>query len=217
MFGVKMIIKHKGVSVLLRPFCKEDLTVLVDRFSSMKIHLYTNGLFAQTYENELEWYEKNRQDQDTCHWAIVPLFSNEKELPIGVTGLHGLLSRNNSCTSGIIIWDPAWWGKGIASACHLGRTLFAADYLNRMKINSTVREENVASRRALERVGYTVWGTEPCSDMREGRWLMTHHLIWFNPRIEKIFFGEGIPDLYWEGLDKAQVALTTARNEVEFP
>ncbi len=217
MFGVKMIIKHNGVSVLLRPFCKEDLTVLVDRFSSMKIHLYTNGLFAQTLENEIEWYEKNRQDQDTCHWAIVPLFSNEKELPIGVTGLHGLLSRNSSCTSGIVIWDPSWWGKGIASASHLGRTLFAADYLNRMKINSTVREKNVASRRALEKVGYTVWGVEPGSDFREGIWSMTNHLIWFNPRMESIFFPEGTPQGYKSGIEKARVALITARKEVEFP
>lgn len=139
MYGIRMTVSHKGLTVNLRPFSREDVPVLVEHFSSMKTHLYTGGLFGQTLENELEWYEKNQSDPDSCVWAIQPDGSDQA---IGVTSLHQINDRGSSCSSGIIIWRHDWWGKGVASAAHLGRTLFAADYLNRYIIRSSVRTMN---------------------------------------------------------------------------
>ena len=217
MFGLTMHIINGSYPVKLRALRKEDLPTLVEHFSSMKIHLFTKGLFAQTLENETEWYEKRRKSEDDVAWCIVPLTNNGEDIPIGITSLHRLSARDNSSASGIIIWDSNWWGKGIASNCHLGRTLFAADYLNRWKINSSVRVENVASRRALEKVGYTVWGTEPCSTRRSGKWLSTHYLLWLHPDMQPFLFPEGTPSLYEAGIERAQLALEKARNVVEFP
>lgn len=214
MFGINMLITHNNQVVRLRPFSKKDILILVEHFSSMKIHMYTKGLFAQTLENEEEWYEKNRKDEDSCIWAIQP---KGYEFPIGVTALHHLSSRVNSCSSGIIIWDPNWWGKGIASATHLGRTLFAVDYLNRFTIKSSVRVENTASRKALERVGYSVWGTEPVSVLRGGIWLNTMHLIWLHPDRVSVYYPKGLPDILKDGVTRAKAALELARSEVQFP
>lgn len=214
MFGINMVITHKSQVVLLRPLSKNDLPTLVEHFASMRVHLYTMGLFAQTQENEEEWYEKNRKDEGSCVWAIQP---EGYDLPIGVTALHGTNSRLNTCTSGIIIWDESWWGKGIASAAHLGRTLFAADYLNRFTINSSVRVPNDASRRALERVGYTIWGTEPIDDFRAGGWIDTHHLKWIHPDRVNVLFPAGLPEKYFAGVERARIALEIARTEVVFP
>ncbi len=214
MFGVKIKVTHKDLTVFLRAFTKEDIPVLVEHFSSMKVHMYTKGLFAQTFENELEWYEKTRKSQDDCVWAIQPEGS---QFPVGVTGLHHINSRENSSSSGIIIWDQQWWGKGVASATHLARTLFAADFLNRWVIRSSVRVPNAASRRALERVGYSVWGTEPVCVLRAGEWLDTHHLVWLHPERVVVMYPNGIPEKYISGVDRASLALATARKEVEFP
>ncbi len=212
MFGINLRVKTERITVDLRPACKEDMKELVKYFSSMKIHLFTTGMFAQTLENEEEWYDKVRQDKDGCEWLIQP---DGYDKPIGVTGLGSINSKENSCVSGIIIWDPNWWKKGVASAAHLGRTLFAADYLNRMVIRSCVRSENEASRRALQRVGYTVWGTEPVDDYRAGRWLDTDHLIWFHPEKYQFFYPSGLPEKYAEGVKKAKIALELARGCVE--
>jgi len=217
MYGLTMLVSHGPVPIKLRAMRKEDLPILVEHFSSMKIHFYTKGLFAQTLENEIEWYEKNRRSEDSVTWTIVPIQKDWGDVPIGVTSLHGMSYKNNSCTSGIIIWDRSWWNKGIASSCHLARTLFAADYLNRWKINSCVRLENAASRKALERVGYTIWGTEPCTTQREGRWLDTHHLTWIHPDMVQILFPKGTPNLYLPGIERAQEALARAREVVDFP
>ena len=214
MYGVTMRVNHNGLTIVLRALSKEDIPVLVEHFSSMKVHLYTKGIFAQTLENELEWYEKNRKDPDGVTWAIQP---EGYQFPIGVTSLHHINSRENSCGSGIIIWDPAWWGKGVAGAAHLGRTLFAADYLNRWTIRSSVRVANDASRRALERVGYTIWGTEPACILRANEWLDTYRLIWFHPERTDVFYPDGIPQMYQAGVERARIALDVARTEVVFP
>lgn len=213
MFGVTMLVRYKSQEVTLRAFSKNDLPVLVEHFSSMKVHMMTKGMFAQTLENEQEWYDKRRSDPDCCLWAIQPKGS---DVPVGISGLHDLTDRRNSCVSGIIIWDPAWWGKGVASAAHLARTMFAADFLNRLTIKSTVRTANVASRKAVEKVGYTVWGEEPTADYRGGKWMDSYHLKWIRPDAVSILFPSGLPDKYTAGVERAKMALEIARNSVKF-
>ena len=213
MFGINMQVKHDSLVVNLRPFAKGDLPVLVEHFSSMKIQMNTQGLFGQTLENEDDWYDKVRKNEDSCVWAIQPADSS---VPIGVTSLHNITSRANSCVSGIIIWDPNWWNKGVASASHLARTMFAADFLNRFMIKSDVRVQNEASRKALEKVGYTVWGTEPLCVFKGGVWLDTDHLIWLHPEKLSVLYPKGLPEKFIAGVERAKTALELARKEVAF-
>lgn len=214
MYGMRMIVSHNGLTITLRAFVKEDVSVLVEHFSSMKTHMNTTGIFGQTLENELEWYENNRKDPDSCVWAIQPEGCDQA---IGVTSLHRINDRMNSCSSGIIIWRQDWWNKGVATAAHLARTLFAADYLNRYIIRSSVRTQNPGSYKALLRVGYTVWGTEPRCVLRGGKWLDTYHLAWLHPERIGVLYPEGLPEMYAGGVANAAVALETARREVTFP
>ena len=94
MYGIRMTVRHNGITINLRPFSKEDIPILVEHFSSMKTHMFTNGLFGQTLENEIEWYEKNRNDLDSCVWAIQPEGSVE---PIGVRSELRILGRIEPC------------------------------------------------------------------------------------------------------------------------
>lgn len=211
MYGHTFKISHRNVSITMRAFCMEDIPHLVRGFSSISALLHTNMIFAQTYNNELKWFERTESSLDVVTWAIVP---ENSDIPIGVTGLHDIRSFDGSCTSGIIIWDKSWWGKGIASAAHLGRTLFAADTIKRTTIKSLVRSPNPASYKALQRIGYTIWGTEPVSDWREGRWMDTHNLKWFHPECTQEFFPNGVPEMYLEGINKAKISLDLAREIV---
>src|SRR3989344_4661700 len=211
---MNMLVSHKGLTVALRPFCREDIPELVKHFSSMTIHRDTKGIFGQTLENEIKWFEKNMEDPNSCIWAIQPEGSDQA---IGVTALHHITDRMNSCSSGIVIWRQDWWHRGVATATHLARTMFAADYLNRFIIRSSVRTENPGSYLALERVGYTIWGTEPRGVLRGGKWLDTYHLAWLHPGRIGVLYPEGVPEMYTAGVEKAAIALETARREVIFP
>jgi len=212
MFGLTMRIEMDELGITLRALSKNDLPQVVNGFTSMKVHRWTTQMYAQTLENEEEWYENNRKAQDSCVWGIVP---DGSEVPVGVTGLHRI-DIHGSCTSGIIIWDTSWWRKGVATRAHLARTLYAADYLNRLTIKSMVRCKNPASLNALKRVGYSVCGVEPRTFFRDGEWVDSHHLIWLNPQRISLIYPEGLPKEYEEGVVKATESLEKARQFVQF-
>ena len=213
MFGLNMRVVYEGLTVNLRPFTKADLPDLVSHFNSMRIHMYTMGLYAQTLENEEEWYELNRKEKDSVVWAIIP---GKCKKAIGTTGLHHI-DIYGSAVSGIIIWDPKWWKKGIATRAHLGRTLFAADYLNRLTIKSAARVANGGSVNALLRVGYNKTGLEPRTFLRAGRFIDTYTLCWIHPERINMLFPEGLPKEYKQGVKNAKTALDLARKVVSFP
>lgn len=212
MFGMTMEISLQGEIVMLRAFDKDDLPGLVEGFSSMRVNLYTNQLFAQTLENEYEWYDKVRKAPDEVIWAIDPSGAGKA---VGVTAIHQI-NVGGSCTTGIIIWDPGWWGKGVATKAHLGRTLFAADYLNRLTISSSILVDNPASLKAVQKVGYMVVGRHPRTCQRQGRFIDSWALAWLHPERISVLYPEGLPRQYMEGVSKAQKALDLARSVVKF-
>jgi len=211
MLGMPMKVSHRGIEVMLRAIKKPEIEVLVAGFNSMKVHMYTTGLFSQAFEDEISWWEKTREERNTVSWGIE--YGGQL---IGVTGLHEINSRLGDCTSGIIIWDQNSWGKGIASCSHLARTLFAVDYLHRIMIRSHVRTENEASAKALQRVGYSITGTKYRDAFRAGRWIDTYELLWQHPNYAKHLFPDGLPEMFREGVEKADIAIELARQVVEF-
>ena len=213
MFGINMRSEFDGFGVNLKPLSLPDISVLTEHFSSMKIHMYTQGLYAQPYENELDWYHKNRVDQTSCIWGIVPDGASNL---VGITALHNV-DNIGSAVSGIIIWDTSFWGKGVATRAHLARTLFAADYLNRATIKSSARVKNSGSVKALLRVGYNLVGIEPRTAYRSGEYLDTKLFVWLNPYRVSVLYPKGLPKRYFDGVKKAKLALDKARGVVTFP
>ncbi|MDP1710255.1 MAG: GNAT family protein, partial [bacterium] len=146
-------------------------------------------------------------------WGILP--DGSKEI-VGVTTLNHIDSFG-SATSGIIIWNTEWWGKGVATRAHLARTLFAADYLNRTTIKSAARVKNDGSIKALTRVGYNLIGLEPRTVFRAGEYLDTQLFCWIHPEKVNLLFPEGLPDVYANGIAMAKTALDKARQVVTLP
>ena len=213
MFGPFLRVSHEGITVVLSPFSRDDMPVAAKGLSSLEVTMYTNQLFGQTLESEQQWYDKQNSSSDSVIWRIS---LEGEDTPIGTTGLHGITHPAHTCTSGIIIWDRSKWGKGVASRAHLARTLFAADFLDRYTIRSSVRTDNLASLRALEKVGYTRTGMDPKSGFRAGKFLDTHILSWFNPARVHLLYPEGVPEEYQVGLRRAEAALALGREVVTY-
>lgn len=218
MFGYKMNIADNGLCVVLRPATLDDLPHVVQGFSSFDVHRYTNGISAPTLDDERDWFERTRKDKETWSWVITAYHQNrnETDTPIGVTALHHVSAYHGSCNSGIVIWDKSWWGKGVASLAHLGRTLWAADELQRSTITSQVVTPNEASLKALLKVGYTVTGRYARNRFRDGRFCDTYCLSWLNPKVISLLFPDGLPKQYQCGVEKAETALEKARKIVTF-
>lgn len=218
MFGKPMRIVRKYATgkvsyVYLKPFSKEEAMNGGVQFGSMIVSQYTAmTVRAPSKEFEANWWDRIDGSENDVLWGIQPEGCNQI---VGTTGIHGIKGIDNTGSTGIVIYDPTWWGKGIASLAHLGRTWFAAGELNRFTLTSTVRVPNVASRKALERVGYTVTGTEFATKYLHGEYIGTHHLLWVNPKRVNILFDE-VPDILRTGLKRAEAALSLAQECVEW-
>jgi RimJ/RimL family protein N-acetyltransferase len=84
-------------------------------------------------------------------------------------------------TSGIIIVDSDYWGKGIASAAHKARTWYAFRQLGLVRIKSAVRNGNEGSLKALERSGYGHVYTERNTSFVDGAYRHQYNLECLNP------------------------------------
>lgn len=218
MFGNKMRIEFEGFGVTLRPPKKEEMVSFAEMFSSMVVQMYTLGMQAQTPEDEEEWWEKTRKDPATRMWGIVP---DGADSIVGVTGIHQVHPAWGSCSTGILIADTAWWGKGVAYRAHLGRTWYAVNILNRMTIQSHVRTPNKASLKALLKVGYRVSGMHDVDCYRMGEYLDTYILSWVNPNMTNVLYPRtkypnGIPSRLKKSLKQAKQALEFADSVVKF-
>jgi RimJ/RimL family protein N-acetyltransferase len=112
---------------------------------------------APVLEDELEWYDSVRANNDSMIWGIWIISGAQRKL-IGTSGLNSIEHGRTGikqATSGVLIFDKEYWGKGIASHIHKARTWFAFRELGITRIKSAVIQGNVASLKALEKSGYT--------------------------------------------------------------
>lgn len=219
MFGNAMRIELDGLGVTLRPIEKSETSQLATLLSNHIVTRYTNMISAPTVEGELKWFEKTAESHDTVIWGIVPDPLDTKT-PVnqlkGITGLHNLSPISGSCTSGIIVGDPEYWGKGVAYRAHILRTYAAWTMFNRNTIQSHVRTPNKASLKALLKVGYFVSGKAYRDSFVDGKYLDTYSLTCFNPLRVSALYPEGFPnDETPELLEEMKQSLERGKRTIE--
>ncbi|MDX2776525.1 GNAT family protein [Streptomyces caniscabiei] len=145
------------MAIELAPVTKESVRALVS--PGMQQASVTRYLFetikAMTLEDEQDWYDKTRTEKNTMVWGIWHDKGAQRSL-IGTTSLTDITRLHiYQATSGSMLSNTAYWNKGIASTIHRARTWYAFEHMGLVRIKSAVMHGNVASKRALEKVGYT--------------------------------------------------------------
>lgn len=216
MFGPKLRIEYDGLAVTLAPPSKEQMAGATDMMSSLMVGQYTTGGRGYTAQDEESWFERVRTSGNSeVVWGIYVEDEGKKTF-IGSTSIDDIDSIGG-CSTGIIIFDQKWWNRGVAGHAHLIRTWFAANMKARLTIHSAVRTENIASLKALQRVGYTITGVTPRNCYVDGHYLDTYRLTWIHPDPNKIsiLYPEGLPPEFQEGVNLAQQALNKASELVQ--
>lgn len=206
MFGKKMKVEN----VLLKPFTEEQIITSVEAMSDHRVTRYTMRLHSPTKEDQLKWLDSVRKSEDKYAWGVFL-----EETPEILRGSTSLKLRGRNGHSGIIIFDQSVWGQGVASRAHIARTYFAADQLDLLKIGSRVLEPNVASRKALEKVGYVVTGKDYGNYFVDGEHISDLILNWINPKYVKLLFPKSTPLVLPPGIEKARETLVKAKEIVE--
>lgn len=131
-----------------------------------EVTLHLNLTAGVTPGMEEEWIQKVQKRDTEYVWAI----HDEHNRHIGFTGLHAIDWKNRRATSGLVLGDREAWGRGYATDAMRVRTKFAFETLNLHRVESEALAENVASQKALEKVGYKREGVLRQRIWNEGRW-----------------------------------------------
>ncbi|MBV9581647.1 MAG: GNAT family N-acetyltransferase [Chloroflexi bacterium] len=154
-----------GRLVTLAPLRPEHLAHYVDWFSDPEVTRYLAHDVVFTMKQEEEWLDRiSRSDADVA-WGI---FVDGQH--VGGTAIGQINWRSRHAITGTVIGDKSWWGRGVASESMALRTNYAFEELGLQKVVTTVVEGNIASRRALEKVGYQAVGIYRHHEFRHNRW-----------------------------------------------
>lgn len=184
-FGPIMRFTIDGLQVELAPLTKESMPEFVKNggMQNYGVLRYLNADAAKVEEDEFDWYERIRKEGDSLVWGIWIREGDQRTL-IGNSALTKIETGDGfirQATSGSMIFRQEYWGKGIASAAHKARTLYAFKYLGLHRIKSSVIQGNEGSRKALSRSGYTLDHVERNTVFVEGRVLHQDNLECLNP------------------------------------
>jgi [ribosomal protein S5]-alanine N-acetyltransferase len=98
-----------GERVYLRPVEMEDVDRFVRWFNDPEVRTTISSTTPMSHLREREFVEKLYKDNRDVVLAVV---AKERDVHIGVAGLHGIGMPNRSATFGIAIGEKTYWDKG---------------------------------------------------------------------------------------------------------
>jgi [ribosomal protein S5]-alanine N-acetyltransferase len=138
-------------------------------FNDPAVTRFVAAASGVTRRMEEEFFARMAASRDTdLHWAILaPELGH-----IGFIALHQINWPLRCATGGLLIGEPAAWGKGLATDAVNVRSRFAFDQLGLHRIEG--HTINPAMRRVYEKCGYRAEGVAREKIWREGRWHDAH-------------------------------------------
>ena len=151
----------ESLKVLLAPHTKEAMPAFVEnggmQLYSVARHL-ASGRTVPVLEDELDWFEKTRAEKDSVVWGVWVETDDRLKLIGGISlmsiepGPSGFVQA----TDGIVLFDQAFWRRGIASAIQKAVMWFAFTELGIGRIMAAVIQGNEGSLKALKSAGYSL-------------------------------------------------------------
>ena len=155
----------KGTHVTLRPADDSDPPRFVPWFADMEVTRWLGRGSAVALYQEVDYFKRAGESKTDVQWMI-----DADGETVGSTGIHGIDWKHAHGTTGIVIGDKRWWGKGIATEAMALRTRYAFRELNLRKLMTQVYVPNERSRKALERNGYRTVGIRRMHYFTLGQW-----------------------------------------------
>ena len=183
-FGPMMRFTVGELLIELSAFSKDDMQEFINPgMNQFSVNRYLAQHVSHTIEDEQEWYEKVRTEKNSIKWGIW-VVEGEKKTLIGESSLSDIFindAKMHQATSGSVIFRKEYWGRGIASAAHKARTLYAFKHMGMHRIMSAVIHGNGGSLKALSRSGYTLVYVERNTVFVEGKARHQDNLECLNP------------------------------------
>lgn len=179
----------KGKKVELNPLVKTDLANLLKWFNDMEVTQYVSMYLPVTEQNEEKWLERtNTTNQNTNIVFLIKAIDNEKTIPIGTCGLHGINWKDRDAEFGIAIGEKKYWSNGYGTEAAELIIAYAFSQLNFHRVSSAAYGFNERSIKMHLKIGFVQEGI-----VREG--------IYKNGQYQdKVLFG--LLKTEWKGYKK---------------
>jgi len=156
----------RGQKVILRPIEKTDIKQLVVWINDPEVTQFLVASFPLNEIAEEKWHESLDPKKDIVLGIEV---EGEGEL-IGVMGIHGIDWIHRTATTGAMIGNKDYWGKGYGTDAKMILLHYVFNTLNLRKILSSVYEFNQRSLRYSLHCGYKIEGRRKKQLFRKGRY-----------------------------------------------
>lgn len=154
MTETKKVVFLSGRKVNLRPFARTDIPLLTQWINDPQVREFVLGTFPQTEKQEEEWFNKLGSDDKNVVLGI----ETKEGVLIGTMGIHSIRWTDRVATTGAIIGEKEYWGKGYGTDAKMILLDYAFNTLNLRKICSNVISFNKRSLHYSLHCGYKIEG-----------------------------------------------------------
>ncbi len=160
------IVFMKGPRVEMRPVMKSDVPSLTRWINDPEVRQFLKSYLPMSDSDETAWVESlsSRKPTNICFMLVV------KNIAIGTMGLHNISFKDGVATTGALIGEKEYWGKGYGSEAKMLLLDYAFNTLNLRKICSNVIAFNTRSHKYSLRCGYHEEGRRKRQHFQNGRY-----------------------------------------------
>jgi RimJ/RimL family protein N-acetyltransferase len=155
-----------GPRVTLRPLKEDDAPRLTKWINDPKVTQFVTAYLPTMEVEEREWI-KSLTTRKTTNIVVMLVVDG---VPIGTMGIHGIDYRHGIATTGALIGEPDYWGKGYGSEAKMLLLEYAFNTLNLRKINSEVIAYNERSTQYSLKCGYKIEGRRRLEHYAKGEY-----------------------------------------------
>lgn len=140
-----------GKTIDLRVITEACVPEFLVWYNDSEVTRYISIYLPMTEKEEIEWVQglSGRKSTD----VVLAIVTKEGQ-HIGNVGIHGINWRDRVATTGTVIGEKEFRGKGIGTEVKMLLLNYAFNTLNLHKICSRALAFNVASRRFSQKCGY---------------------------------------------------------------
>jgi RimJ/RimL family protein N-acetyltransferase len=155
----------KGKNIQLRTTIKSDMELKVKWYGDPEVNKTLVLPEKLELDKTYQWFEKTKNDSSRFDITIETLDG----VPIGVIGLKNINKNNRSALLYIVIGEKDYWGKGLGLEAELLAIHYGFKEMGLHRVLATALENNPASIRVCEKVGFVLEGTSRDDYYRDGK------------------------------------------------
>jgi RimJ/RimL family protein N-acetyltransferase len=159
----------KGEKICLISLNSEYTNLYIKWTNDWKVRKYARDIIPVCAEDIKRWFE--RSERRTTNYIGFTIWHKKDKKPIGIANVSLIDWVNGWANIGILIGEPIYWNKNIATEATELLIDYAFNELNLNKLQACAAVENIGSWRVAEKLGFAFEGIGEQDMYVDGKYL----------------------------------------------